>query len=259
MWTLIDYFNEFDTTRWTAAAYPNYSAYYRPENVTVENGILKLWARREAFGGKEFSSAEISTRDKFSFTYGRAEARIRIPAGQGLWPVFWAIAMDWPPEIDAVEILGHVPTLAYFCQHWGTPENPQSQCSSWNGPDFSQDWHVFSIDWTPAAIVWRVDGIERHRYTENIPSVPLHLLLSMQVGGWAGEPDESTPFPSYLEIDYVRVWEMSVITDLQAVETDLRQKAAELVAQADVVAQTILDLRGLDDILDSAANVIEST
>ena len=82
--------------------------------------------------------------------------------------------------------------------------------SSWTGPDFSAGWHTFGVEWEPGAIVWYVDGIERWRFTvtSRIPNEPMHVLLNLAVGGeWPGSPDTSTAFPSYYDVDYVRVWQ----------------------------------------------------
>ena len=99
--------------------------YYLPDNAQVENGILRITARRESFGGQPYTSARINTRDRFAFRYGRIEASIKLPAGQGIWPAFWMLAQDSPygtwaatGEIDIVEAvnLGGVPR----------PDNPNA-------------------------------------------------------------------------------------------------------------------------------------
>jgi hypothetical protein len=85
----------------------------------------------------------------------------------------------------------------------------KSYGETWTGPDFSADWHTFAVDWRPDAVVWYVDGKERWRYTDpaHIPTKPMYLILNLAVGGaWPGSPDASTSFPSYFDIDYVRVW-----------------------------------------------------
>jgi beta-glucanase (GH16 family) len=91
-------------------------------------------------------------------------------------------------------------------------ENDQKHVvgSQWQGPDFSQDWHVFALDWRPDALVWFVDGVERWRFTDAsaIPAESMYLLINLAVGGeWPGSPDATTVFPSLLLVDYVRVWQ----------------------------------------------------
>jgi beta-glucanase (GH16 family) len=94
--------------------------------------------------------------------------------------------------------------------HYQTPgEDKVRKKNIWIGPDFSTDWHVFGLDWQPDVLIWYVDGVERWRYTdrEYIPDRTMYILINLAVGGdWPGSPDATTPFPSFYNIDYVRVW-----------------------------------------------------
>jgi beta-glucanase (GH16 family) len=198
---------------------------YTPNNVSVGGGVLTLQARREtatAWNGKtyNYTSGMISSGGRsgsvapgFSYKYGYAEARVKVPAGKGLWPAFWTLPTDysWPPEIDVMEILGDKPNQQEMHYHYldggGTHRGPGQ---AWVGPDFSAGWHTFGVDWQPSALVWYVDGVERWRFTDAsaITSKPQYLLLNLAVGGnWPGSPDASTPFPSNYLVDYVRVWD----------------------------------------------------
>ena len=198
---------------------------YTRNNVSVADGALKLQARREnavAWNGRTYSytSGMVSTGGKvdeidpgFVFTYGYVEARVKVPKGQGLWPALWLLPAnhEWPPEIDVMEILGDEPTVTHMHYHYLRPDGSHADVgSSWAGPDFSADWHTFAVDWSPEALVWYVDGVERARFTDaaNITSEPSYVLLNLAVGGtWPGAPDASTPFPSDYLVDYVRVWQ----------------------------------------------------
>ena len=197
---------------------------YTKNNVSVANGTLKLQARKEnavAWNGKtyNYTSGMVSTGGRqgekapgFTFKYGYAEARVKVPAGQGLWPAFWTLPAnyDWPPEIDVMEIIGDEPNVTHMHYHYldgaGTHRGPGA---SWAGPDFSADWHTFGVDWQPGSLVWYVDGVERHRFTSSfVTAEPQYLLLNLAVGGnWPGSPDSSTAFPSDYLVDYVRVWD----------------------------------------------------
>jgi beta-glucanase (GH16 family) len=200
--------------------------WYQPDDVQVSDGVLRLKAeKRPAVGAEgkiyEYTSGVVTTgkacwqdptADKFTFQYGYAEIRARIPKGQGLWPAFWLLSADqeWPPEIDVMENLGHRPNVTYMTVHYpGADGKEASNGHKWSGPDFSAGWHTFGADWQPNAIIWYVDGVERGRYTDaaHIPAEPMYLLLNLAVGGtWPGAPDASTIFPAYYDIDYVRVW-----------------------------------------------------
>jgi beta-glucanase (GH16 family) len=222
--------SNWQTCSWWAASTcsiesNNEQELYTANNVSVANGSLKLQARREnavAWNGTtyNYTSGMVSSGGRsgsvapgFTYKYGYAEARVDVPAGKGLWPAFWTLPADysWPPEIDAMEILGDAPSVTHMTYHYldanGAHQGPGS---SWTGPDFSAGWHTFGVDWEPNAIVWYVDGVERNRFTDAsaITAKPQYLLLNLAVGGnWPGSPDASTPFPSDYLVDYVRVWD----------------------------------------------------
>jgi beta-glucanase (GH16 family) len=198
---------------------------YTPENVYVDNGVLRMRAeRRDAVGWNgdtyHYTSGIVTTGGLFdhkppgfTYTYGYAEARVRVPSGKGLWPAFWMSTARYRsrPEIDVMEILGDSPNVQNMNVHYRGRGGAKGDAgATWAGPDFSTDWHTFGVDWQPESIVWYVDGVERWRFSETavIPREPMYLLLNLAVGGvWAGAPDASTGFPSYFDVDYVRVWQ----------------------------------------------------
>ena len=181
----------------------------------VADGRLRIVADRCSVPtdiGHEFCSGLISSHDSFAQEYGYFEIRARVPAGQGLWPAFWLLPTDtsWPPEIDVFEILGHETDTVHMNVHF-TDENDEegTRKGEFSGPDFSQDYHTFAIDWNVQRIIWYVDGVERHRVddVDAIPRGPFYLIANLAVGGtWPGDPDETTVFPAYFDIDYVRVY-----------------------------------------------------
>jgi beta-glucanase (GH16 family) len=105
----------------------NESQYYtdRPENAALDGaGHLVITARREAFGGRAYTSARLTTRGKRELTYGRVEARLQLPRGKGMWPAFWLLGANfsqagWPAcgEIDVMESRGAQPALAFGSLH----------------------------------------------------------------------------------------------------------------------------------------------
>jgi len=158
--------------------------------------------------GYNYTSGMVAGKAPSAFQYGYAEARVRVPIGQGLGPAFWLLPQDgsWPPEIDILEILGHIPRTVYL-SYRTVDSNSQT---IYMGPDFSADWHVFAVNWEPTAMVWYIDGVERKRYT-SVPEITdkaLNLYLTLAVGGnFPGPPNSSTHFPADLLVDYVRVWQ----------------------------------------------------
>lgn len=228
--------NSLDTSKW-ATCYANFRVgkddcdhdqdeleLYQPENVTVDNGILTLSARKQSVDADngqtyDYTSGMISSGPsrghdtRFSFKYGYIEMRAKIPAGQGLWPAFWTLptSQKWPPEIDVFEILGDAPDVINMHYHYpnGTDDGGDDG-KTWQGPDFSSDWHTYAVDWEPDAITWYVDGVERRTFTDTsmITSDPMYLIANLAVGGdWPGNPDASTTFPAQFQIDYIRVWQ----------------------------------------------------
>ena len=195
---------------------------YQPANVTVSNGTLNLTAQKQNViaGGRSYAytSGMISSGPatdgapaKFSFQYGYMETRAKVPAGQGFWPAFWTLATDesYPPEIDVFEILGNTPTVDNMHYHWpdGSSEGAD-EGSEWAGPDFSAGWHTFAVDWEPGSLTWYVDGVARFHTGSHVTSKPQYLIANLAVGGgWPGNPDAGTPFPSALQMEYIRVWQ----------------------------------------------------
>lgn len=191
----------------------------RSENARIENGNLVIEARKENYGGMGYTSARMKTQGKKSFKYGKIEARMKLPNGQGLWPAFWTLGTDinnvgWPKsgEIDIMEHVNSDGNTNGFI-HWDAGGQADYGGASM-GLDVTQ-YHVYSIEWTPSAIKWLVDGVQ-FREANILNSInsteEFHkehfLLLNMAVGGnWPGSPNSSTPFPAKMYVDYVRVYQ----------------------------------------------------
>lgn len=178
---------------------------YHPEQVVVDQEYLKIITT------EEFKSGAIHTMDKFSFLYGRVEMRARLPKGKGIFPAFWMmpnIEQTWLPEIDILELLGHEPDRAWMVVHWLENGILKSDSTSFKGPDFSTDFHIFTLEWSEDQLTWFIDGEQRFETDAYVPDVPMYLYLNTAVGGdWPGAPDHSTDFPQVFEIDYVRVYQ----------------------------------------------------
>ncbi len=202
----------------------------RPQNAFQQDGNLVIKVLEEKYTGpdgvtRNYTSARLKTQGKFSQKYGRFEARIKIPYGQGIWPAFWMLGEDiekkgWPKcgEIDIMENIGKEPSTVH-----GTIHGPgYSGGKGIGGPfelpagqRFADDFHVFAVEWEPKAIRFYVDD---HLYTTRTPADlphgakwvykhPFFILLNVAVGGgWPGNPDSSTLFPQTMLVDYVRVY-----------------------------------------------------
>lgn len=188
---------------------------YVKDAFEVRDGILHVKADKgQAFyAGKQrdYTSGMMSTYGKFSQEYGRFEIRCRVPAGKGMWPAFWLLPdpLGWPPEIDVLEVLGHEPTKLYMTHHFRQAQGGRgSHGGSWVGPDFSAGFHEFAVEWSPQAIVWFVDGVERFRSEKTIPQGKMYMLVNLAVGGdWPGAPDEKTKLPASFDVDYIRAYQ----------------------------------------------------
>ena len=187
---------------------------YVKDAFDVRDGFLHVNAeKRQAFYAdkhREYTSGMMSTHGKFAQKYGRFEIRARVPKGKGMWPAFWLLPepLDWPPEIDVLEILGHEPNKVYMTHHFGEPRHHHSSGGSYVGPDFSADFHQFAVEWSSNSIVWFVDDVERFRSEKNIPQTKMYMLVNLAIGGnWPGAPNEGTHFPADFAVDYVRVYE----------------------------------------------------
>lgn len=202
--------------------------YYVPDNASLANGLLTIEARAESMNGFNHTSARINTRDRFAFRYGRIEARIRLPGGQGLWPAFWLLPQDdaygtWAAsgEIDimeAVNLGGAGDNKVHGTIHYGGPwpNNVLSSESYLVPADATGEFHIYSLEWDTTEIRWYVDGVlfamrnTWHSSGGNFPAPfdqHFYILLNVAVGGvWPGSPDASTVFPATMEVDYVRVY-----------------------------------------------------
>ena len=176
------------------------------------------------YGPCDYTSARFITWDRLEFEYGRIEARIKIPFGQGLWPAFWMLGtnldeVDWPQsgEVDILENIGREPTTAY-----GTVHGPGYSGGAGIGAGFeidegklADDFHVYALEWAPNELRWYLDDVNFLTVTpDDIPAdsewvynQPFFLILNAAIGGnWPGSPDETTTLPQTMTFDYVRVY-----------------------------------------------------
>lgn len=228
-----------DPGKWTLARSGsgfgnNELEYYtdRPANVHQEKGNLVLAARKEGYTGpdgvrRDYTSARLESAGHFKQKYGRFEARIKLPKGQGIWSAFWMLGDDvdslsWPRcgEIDIMENVGYEPGKIHGTLHGPGYSGDSPLTGAWTLPNqakFSDDFHVFAVEWEPLAIRFYVDDILYE--TQTVDSIqaqkhwafdhPFFLLLNVAVGGiWPGSPDSTTPFPAIMLVDYVRVYRL---------------------------------------------------
>lgn len=243
-WNLIwqDEFDgsRLDTTRWTVLireqSKHNERQYYVPDEVSVEHGFLRIRSRIREYGSMKYTSGRLDTKGKFAPTYGRFEIRAKLPGGKGLWPAHWLYPQNrdwrmerlmadeiakgnerlipeerpWYSEIDIMEFLGHERNILYGTHHYYSFDGQKRTSSgTWRGTvDYTQDFHVYVLEWEPDSLRWYIDGQLLHATTDGVPHAPHYLILNTAVGGsWPGDPDSTTVFPQFHDIDYVRVYQ----------------------------------------------------
>ncbi|MEM7754330.1 MAG: glycoside hydrolase family 16 protein, partial [Planctomycetota bacterium] len=227
--------NQIDYSKWSvgdfAASNNNELQYYKPDQVSVGNGALRLQADRDSTWqfGREYLSGQVRTWEEWS--YGRVEVRAKVPFGQGYWPAIWLLprTATWPAggELDIMEARGDLPYRISSAVHWGWDvANHQFVSRAYeSGANFQDGFHTYAMEWDVGTVGFFVDGVEHWRVYEpavGIPGTPKSIVLNLAVGGdYSGFPDWTTPFPAAFEVDYVRVWQrpeviappVSLITD----------------------------------------------
>lgn len=204
------------------------------ENIFVKDGCLVIQPckKEDENGEVRYTSGRVNTQGKHDFKYGRIEARIKVPEGQGYLPAFWMMPTNeqlygtWPKcgEIDIMEVLGHATDESYATLHYGAPHTSKQVKYKLKSGDFSKEFHDFACEWEPGQMKFFVDnqliGTQNDWFTGDNGQVhyaypapynqPFYIILNVAVGGdWPQNPDDSTPFDerAQMAIDYVRVYQ----------------------------------------------------
>ena len=198
------------------------------ENIYVKDGSLVLKPVKD---GDSYTSGRVNTQGKHDFKYGLFEAKVKVPSGMGYLPAFWLMPTDenlygqWPRcgEIDAMEVMGQETDKVYGSLHYGNPKSDSQGTKKLTDGDFSEEYHVFAVEWEPGSMKWYVDGMLYHEehdwYTATVGQGTVtypapfdqqfYVILNLAIGGeWVGYPDENTTYEDQaFEIDYVRVFQ----------------------------------------------------
>jgi beta-glucanase (GH16 family) len=202
------------------------------QNAQVKGGNLVISAMHQPAYAcsdgttRDYTSARLKTQGLFSQAYGRFEARIKIPAGQGMWPAFWMLgnnvtSVHWPEcgEIDIMENIGKEPGTVHGSLHSSsTVSRTSDSTASFSlpaGQNFADDFHLYAVEWEPRTVRFYVDSNLYATFTQSQWPAggswafdhPFFIILNVAVGGsWPGSPDSSTIFPQQMLVDYVRVY-----------------------------------------------------
>jgi len=195
-----------------------YYAKQRLENSRVVNGNLLIIGRKESYKNANYTSASLVTEGKNSWTYGKVEARMKLPKGKGMWPAFWMLgqninAVGWPKcgEIDIMEHINNE-DLLHGTLHWF---NQKHVSSGGTTPCDVTKYHNYSIEWDKETIKLLLDGKKYWELNikDGINSTegfhkPQYIILNLAIGGdWPKNPDQTTVFPDTMYVDYVRVYQ----------------------------------------------------
>src|SRR6202022_4266671 len=195
-------------------------------NASVAGGLLTITAKKEAMGGRNYTSARLLSKNKGNFLYGRIEVKAKLPPGKGTWPAIWMLPTDWvygnwpnSGEFDIMEEVGYDPGVIHVSAHtqaYNFKINNQKS-GAITVPTALTDFHVYRADWTPYAVRGYVDDKLVLTYVNDGTGSAVwpfdqkfHLLLNIAIGGdWGGQQGvDDTIFPTSMAIDYVRVYKM---------------------------------------------------
>ena len=211
----------------------NEAQYYTndPENAYIEDGNLTIQAVHENYGGMNYTSARLTTKNKGDWRYGKLEIRAKLPTGIGTWPAIWMLPTDWvyggwpeSGEIDIMEHVGYNPNWIHGTIHTdaynhmdGTQLGGQIHIN-----DASSNFHIYSIVWSDESIKWYVDDIQFYDFyndqQDDFTTWPFnqdfHLILNLAIGGtWGGQQGiDDSDFPAQFKIDYVKIYEASQLS-----------------------------------------------
>jgi len=205
--------------------------------------VLAITALADNSGG--YTSAKLTSENLFSMRFGRVDIRAKLPIGRGIWPAFWMMGdnrdlIKWPGcgEIDIIEVLGHEPSKLYSTLHFTDKDNEHGEIQNIHvlgSGDFSEAYHLFTLDWTPDSLIYSLDGQYLRGFgieddmKEFLRST--YLILNIAVGGyWPGDPNETTVFPQTMYVDYIRVYSQDGF---------VAPAAPELILEEETVGQII--------------------
>lgn len=237
-WQLVfeDNFDYLDTTKWNTdlpderiSVGSKDACFFIPENVQVKDGKLELISRKQKLQlqnrngktiKKNYSSGQINSFAKFTPQYGYFEARMKLPLSKGLWPAFWLMPNRISPKIWStfrkddgqgmeIDIMEHLtewgPNRFHYAAHWDGYRHARKSISGFYSKSSTDDYRNFGLYWGKNILIWFIDGQEVYRWqSERVADIPLHLILSTQMGGWATDHIEDLPAITY--VDHVKVW-----------------------------------------------------
>ena len=230
--------NKLDKTKWNRQVEPagrfnkEWQRYTKSKkNAYLENDqlVIKAIHKSKKHGRDQYTSARLNTAGKFTFKYGKVAARIKLPKTEGIWPAFWMLGANinenggdtpWPQcgEIDILELYGSkdpavVESNIHFEGKNGGHDQMGSKSFNLKEGTFADDFHIFELEWTKEKVSWFIDGKQYASFPIKGKEFSMFhkeffFLLNIAVGGtYAGRPDETSEFPEYMYVDWIRVYQ----------------------------------------------------
>jgi beta-glucanase (GH16 family) len=190
--------------------------------------VIKAIHESDSHGLDQYTSARLNTAGKRSWKYGKIAASIKLPYGQGIWPAFWMLGVNidenggdtpWPHcgEIDIFELYGTkddavVEANIHYADQSGSHDQMGAVPYHLEKGRFADDFHVFELEWNAQKVTWSVDGKQYASFSIEADDLSefhneFFLLLNIAVGGtYADYPNDTSTFPQFMYIDWVRVY-----------------------------------------------------
>ena len=201
-----DFNNDLDNNYWSiidgGETYNNELQYYTPKNISINNGILEIEAKKETYQECDYTSGLINTKNKFEFQYGKIIFRAKPAYGNGLVSAIWLLPADGSlyPEVDILEALGNDNTIWTGIHYLDPDSNKQSNFVNVPG---ANNYSVYEFNWDENEISLSIDNKPIYKTSAGVPNKKMYVIINLSVGGtWAGEPEGST-LPSKFLLDYI--------------------------------------------------------
>lgn len=231
--------------------------YYQKENARIENGQLVITAKKEDVSDASYTSVRMKTQGKKTWRYGKIEARIKMPAFQGVWPAFWMLGdnignVGWP-NCGEIDVMEHVNTeqRTYGTVHYTDGNQSYKHVGGNKEIDVTQ-YHTYTIDWDENRILWFVDNVQYHEFNiaNNVDGThefhkPFFILLNMAIGGnWPGFSIDDSAFEAEMYVDYVRVYQKEEDVAVENPTSSNLFEAEAYTAMSGVQKETTSDIDG---------------
>jgi beta-glucanase (GH16 family) len=199
--------------------------YWRSQNLVIEDGILRMVIKKEEYKGKPYTAGGLDTEYFYTGNEGRYVVRARFQDGYGYQGYICMFPTNgWPPEVDFAEVRGNYPQHCYFTQHYRDGEGKiKNTASRLENRPFTKEFHEYTLLWDEGRLIFIVDSEAVDTMEQRFENTPMYLAMGCFAGAcgqWADCPDNTTPSPVSMDIDYVRIYTKSETTSMKITPVD---------------------------------------